>query len=439
MSAGILAVSLVACGNSSSSSSTDSTTANTTAETSTTEAAVAEGTAAETASTDYESGAELRMIFWDSNQQVGLEKMAEGFMAKYPDITVTVETIPWDNYWTELQASAQGGDMADIVVMHPDEVENYASGGILMDLTDILNGDVANQSNFPDYVVQDFEVDGKLYGIPKDVGTLALFYNKDIFDAAGVDYPTNEWTWDDLTAASEKLTDLDNGIYGMLADNNGQNFYWNLIWQNGGEVWDEENNLCLMDSEEAIGAIEYAVSFIENGQSPTPADFANLTADEYFESGKAAMTYAGSWMLTEYNQIDGLNYDVQELPQGKERAVICSGMAFSVYANTQYPKAAKLLAEYLGSEEAQTLEAESGVAIPAYNGTADPWISQFPEINAKAFVDCTSYGHTSPGLTTSTSDTTKIVDEYMPQIFSLTLPVREGLTEMTQKINESLQ
>ena len=148
---------------------------------------------------------ELKMIFWDSNQEPGLQAMADGFMEKNPDISVTVETIPWDDYWTKLQAAAQGGDMPDIVVMHPDEVENYASGGMLMDLTDVLDGETANRSSFPDYVIEDFTVDGKNYGIPKDIGTMGLFYNKDLFDAAGIAYPTSDWTWDDLMAAAEQL------------------------------------------------------------------------------------------------------------------------------------------------------------------------------------------------------------------------------------------
>lgn len=382
---------------------------------------------------------ELKMIFWDSNQEPGLQAMADGFMEKNPDISVTVETIPWDDYWTKLQAAAQGGDMPDIVVMHPDEVENYASGGMLMDLTDVLDGETANRSSFPDYVIEDFTVDGKNYGIPKDIGTMGLFYNKDLFDAAGIAYPTSDWTWDDLTAAAEQLTDQENGIYGLNADNNGQNFYWNLIWQNGGDVWDEEEDLCTFDMPETIEAMEYAVSFVEKGYSPTPADFANLTADEYFESGKTAMTFAGSWMLTEYQSIEELNFDVAELPTGKEKASICSGMAFSVSANTKYPEEAKQLVEYLGSEEAQTIQAESGVAIPAYDGTQQPWVDQFTDFDASAFVKAGEYGHTSPGLTTSTNESSAILDEYMPKIFSLELPVEEGLKTITEQINAALQ
>lgn len=397
--------------------------------------------AAQGTGTDTGGGAvsgELKMIFWDSNQEPGLKAMADGFMKQNPGVKVTVETVPWDEYWTKLQAAAQGGGMPDVVVMHPDEVENYARGGMLMDLSDVLNGEVANASHFPDYVVNDFKIDDKCYGIPKDIGTLGLFYNKDLFDAAGVAYPTSDWTWDDLMEAAGRLTDKEKGTYGIAADNNGQNFYWNLIWQNEGEIWDDENNKCTLDAPETIEAMKYAVSFVEKGYSPTPSDLANLTADEYFESGKTAMNFAGSWMLTEYQNVEGLNFDVAELPTGKKKAVICSGMAFSVSASTKNPDAALKLAEYLGSEEAQTIQAESGVAIPAYEGTQQPWVDQFKNFDASAFVKGGDYGHTSPGLTTSTNEASSILDEYMPQVFSLTLPVEEGCKIMTEKINSSL-
>lgn len=381
---------------------------------------------------------ELKMIFWDSVQESGLVKMAEGFMEKNPGCTVTVETVAWDEYWTKLLAAAQGGNMPDVVVMHPDEVQNYAEGGMLLDLTEILEGEKANSDNFPQYIVDDFKVGDGYYGIPKDIGTVGLYYNKDLFDAAGVDYPTSDWTWDDLMNAAEQLTDKENGVYGMIAENNGQDFYWNLIWQNGGDIMDEENKVCLFDSQESIEAMEYAVSFIEKGFSPTASDLANLTNDEYFESGKAAMTFALSSMLNEYLNVEDLNFGVAELPTGKEKGVICSGMAFSVAANTKYPEAAKALVEYLGSEEGQTIQAESGIAIPAYNGTQQPWVDQFA-VDVSAFVKCPDYGHTSPGITTSTSDASIIIDEYVPQIFALEISPEEGMTAIAEEINAGIQ
>lgn len=377
---------------------------------------------------------ELEMIFWDSNQEKGLIAMAEGFMEQNPGVKISVETIPWNEYWMKLQASATGGNMPDVVVMHPDEVTKYVEGNMLMDLTDMYaKSSITGVDKFPESAIGSFYIDGKYYGIPKDIGTMALCYNKDLFDAAGVAYPTSDWTWDDMMAAAEKITDTSKDIYGIAAPNNGQNFYWNLMWQNGGDFFNEDGSSA-MDSPEVIDALKYAVSFIEKGYSPTAADFANLTADEYFQAGKVGMVFAGSWMLPQYLDTEGLNFDVAELPTGKEKGALSSSMAFSVSASTKNPEAAVAFAEYLGSEEGQKLQATTGVAIPAYNNTQQPWIDQYTTIDASAYAKAAEYGRTSPGITTNT-EYGLITDKYVPEIFSLSIPVEQGCKEMAEKIN----
>ncbi|WP_313638006.1 sugar ABC transporter substrate-binding protein [Paenibacillus sp.] len=378
---------------------------------------------------------ELKMLFWDKNQEPGLKAMADDFMAKNPTYKITVETIPWNEYWTKLQAAATGGDMPDIVVMHPDQVENYAQGGMLMDLTDLLtNSQTANKDKFPQYVVDDFEVDGKYYGVPKDVGTLALVYNKDLFDQAKVPYPNDNWTWDDMMNAAQKITDKSKGIYGIAAQNDGQNFYWNLIWQNGGDMFSKDGKTSTFDSQEAIDAVKYGVSFIEKGYSPTIADFANLSPNKYFSSGKVGMVFDGSWMLTEYLAVKDLNFDVAELPKGKERAAIASGMAFSVSAKTKNKDASLKFVEYLGSKEAQEIGAKLGISIPAYENIADPWVAGFKTIDASPFVKVIEYGHRSPGLNTS-NEGSAVVHKYMPEVFSMKRPVDDGLKQIAKEIN----
>lgn len=379
---------------------------------------------------------QLKMTFWDSNQEPGLKAMADDFMKSNSNIKIAVETMPWEEYWTKLQTSAQGGNMPDIIVMHPDEVKNYAEGGALMDLTDrIAKSQTVNLDNFPKYVNEDFKIDDKYYGIPKDIGTLGLCYNKDLFDQAGVAYPDSTWTWDTLKQAAQKLTNKSKGTYGIATPNDGQNFYWNLIWQNGGDLFSADGKKCTFDSPEVIEAMEYAVSFIKEGYSPSATDLANLTADEYFESGKAAMVFAGSWMLNEYMAVKNLNFNVAELPKGKQRAAICSGMAYSVAAGTKHPEEAWKFVEYLGSKQGQTVEAQSGIAIPAYSGTQQPWVDGYKKIDASPFVKVAEYGHTSPGLTTSNEESA-VVDEIMPQIYALKVPVADGCKQMAQKINE---
>lgn len=179
------------------------------------------------------------------------------------------------------------------------------------------------------------------------------------------------------------------------------------------------------------------VDFIEKGYSPSMSDYANTTADQYFESGKAAMHIGGSWMCSEYTSIEGLNCDVAPLAQGKQRAGLCGGMGYSISANTKHPEEAWKFMEFLAGEEANTIQCESGAAISAYEGTQQSWVDGFPNINAQVFVDAADYGFSSQYCETR-SKWVDIENEYLTQVYSLQLPVEEGCKELAEKMNEVL-
>lgn len=381
--------------------------------------------------------ANLTFSIWDSNQKAGMEGMAKAFMKENPSIKVTVEVTPWDQYWTKLQAAATGGNMADVFWMHPDQIYSFAEGNALLDLTDKIKDDSVDLSNYPDYITKVFAVDGKQLAIPKDYSTLALWYNKDLFDAAGVAYPDENWTWDDWMAAAEKLTDKKKETYGMLAPADGQNFWYNLLWQNGSDIISADGKKTMLGDEKSIEAIKYGVSFIEKGYSPTTSNFANTTPDQYFESGKAAMITAGSWMNNEYLSIDGLNVDVAPMPKNVQHGSVASGMGYGIAANTKNPDAAWKFVQFMSSKEGNLIQADSGAAIPAYKGTQEPWVKKFPDINAQVFVDAEKDGHSSMYVKSRT-DWVTIEQEGMMDIFSGKVGVEKGMKDMAKEIQAAI-
>ncbi|GHV13049.1 sugar ABC transporter substrate-binding protein [Spirochaetia bacterium] len=374
---------------------------------------------------------ELKFAFWDSNQEIGLVTQAAAFMKMHPNLKITVETTPWAEYWTKMQAAASSGNLPDVFIMHPEQVKMYARGKTLMDLTPIL--DQLDLTKYPDYIVKDFYIDGKQWATPKDVGTMGFYYNKDIFDAAGYPYPTNDWTWDDLKKAAAALTNKSKGIYGICAPNNGQNYYWNIVWANGADYFAPDGT-CIMDTPEHIEAMEFAISFIKDGYSPTVQDFTTMTQEEYFQSGRAAMIYNGGWMLNQYLAIDGLNFDCIETPKGKQRGAIASGMGYSISAATKNANAARAFVVWLGTREAQLIQAETGICVPVYEGTAQPWVEHFPQVDASPFVKAIQYGHLTVGFNTTTEESV-IVNEIMPEIFDFQISVADGMKEITRRIN----
>ena len=299
---------LMACGNGGTADQTSATTS-----------ASESGTTAENA-TAVDGDVNLTFMIWDGIQQDGMQQMVDKFEEENPNIHVEIQLTPWDQYWTKLDAAATGGDLPDVFWMHPEHVYTYARGGMLMNVSEKLGNSSLNMENYPANVVEGFTVDGNVYAVPKDYSTFALAYNKDIFDAAGVAYPDDTWDWNTLKDAAEKLTDKSKNIYGLAVQYNTNDAAYHYIWQNEGDIINADGTKSMWDDPNTIEAVDYLVDFIEKGYSPTMEDFANTTSDQYFESGNVAMKVAGSWMTTEYDAVDGLNYDVAPLAKGKVRA-----------------------------------------------------------------------------------------------------------------------
>ena len=185
----------------------------------------------------------ITINIWDANQQEGLQKIADDWTAK-SGVKCNIEVIDWDNYWTLLEAGASGGEMPDVFWMHSNTAQMYMENEILLDLTDYIAADSAiDQSNYYEGVWNLYNSNGKQYALPKDHDTIALLYNKALFDQYGVDYPTDDWTWDDMYEAAKKISEGSNGdAYGIAMNtSNNQDGWYNLVYDYGAEVITEDH------------------------------------------------------------------------------------------------------------------------------------------------------------------------------------------------------
>ena len=124
---------------------------------------------------------ELQFVFWEAAQKDGMQAVVDAYEAAHPGVKINISVIDWNEYWTKLYAGADAQDMPDLFLMHSNHIFMFAAKGALLDLTD-LNYDF---SPYPAGITALYNVEGKQLAIPKDYDTIALAYNKDIFDAAG--------------------------------------------------------------------------------------------------------------------------------------------------------------------------------------------------------------------------------------------------------------
>lgn len=335
---------------------------------------------------------------WDSNQADKLKVIAEEFEKENPGIKIDIQVNGWDDYWTALEAAGTGGSLPDTFWMHSNNIYYYAANDQLLDLTDyIAKSDVVDLAKYPEGLNEIYSLDGKQYAVPKDYDTIALWYNKTLFDEAGIAYPDETWTWDTLKEAAKKLTKPDGSQYGMCAGLHNQEGYYNFVYQNGGTIISDSNESGYAD-EKTVEGIEEYFSYVTEGLSPEIYD--DLARAEAIQNGQCAMGLFGSWNLSGFadNEFMSENFDCAVLPSSNDgaRASIFNGLGNAVAATTKHPDEAWKWVEYLSSEAGQKRQAELGVAISAYEGTADAWTQAYPDFNVKCYIDMVEYAQIRP-------------------------------------------
>lgn len=322
---------------------------------------------------------ELTVTIWDEGQRPGLQQIVDDWCSQ-SGVSATINVVDWNSYWTLLEAGATGGELPDVFWMHSNVAQQYMENGLLLDMTDrIAASDKVDLGNYYQGIVNLYQSEGKQYAIPKDIDTIALWYNKTIFDEMGVAYPDDTWTWDDFAAAAKKLTNDDHWGYAIAPGNNQEGFY-NTIYSMGGNVISEDKKKSGFDDPNTIKAMELFTNMIAEGSCPDLATVSETAPNELLCAGKTAMSINGSWMLAGYrdNEYAAANCDVAVLPYTKDpsdRVSIYNGLGWAASANGKNLDAAWSLIEYLGSKEAQIKQAELGVTMSAYEGTSDAWVN----------------------------------------------------------------
>ncbi|WP_084964513.1 ABC transporter substrate-binding protein [Thermoactinospora rubra] len=340
----------------------------------------------------------LTYAYWDKeNQGAAMEKIAREFTRTHPNIEVKLQFTPNKEYWTKLQTAAAGGTAPDVFWMNGPRIGLYASQGALLPLSDRIARDKVDMTKFPKSLVDLYTLDGKQYGIPKDFDTIGLWYNKKLFDAAKVDYPDENWTWDDVRAAAKKLTDPAKGVYGIGAMAWPQELYYNTIFQAGGYVVSDDKKKSGFDDPATIEGLKFWKDLLDQKLSPTVQQMTDNDPIEMFKSGRLAMWYDGSYDAPQYFRTEGLDADVAPLPAGpKGRATVIHGLANVIYAKTRHPQEAWEFVKFLAGEQANRIQAETGAVIPAYEGLQETWVKSMPKFNLKAFIDQLPYARPYP-------------------------------------------
>ena len=349
----------------------------------------------------------LTFQIWDVAQRDSMQAVCDAYTAKNPDVVIEVQVTSWNEYWTKLEAAAESNTMPDIFWMHTNQILYYSDFGMLADVTDLYEDVEPNyyQNHFSEISIGNAQgSNGRMYGVPKDKDNIFLVYNKEMFDAAGVAYPDENWTWDDLTAASAQIYEK-TGKYGFMAYNDDQMGYWSFVYQAGGCILTEDKTRGGFDQPGTRKGMEFYVGMQSNDWCPKQAYFAETAPGTAFFSEVGSMYIEGNWELMNkcinFPNMDG-KWDIAPMPKcpdpvsGDGRATISNGLCYSTAAHGKTRDIALDVIKFFGTEEAQLLASSYGAAISAYNGTEQPYFDAFDkagyDINVEIVMDQFEYG-----------------------------------------------
>ncbi len=315
-----------------------------------------------------------------------VEAQVAAFEEANPGIDVVVTALP--EYETQLQAAFASGEYPDVFYVGQAKFAEYADAGVLASAADTLDMSGIYQS------LQDtFSIDGEVVCPAKDYSLLGLVYNKDMFDAAGLDYPTADWTWDDLLAASTALTTDD--VAGITVNPDMDRWYEFYVAA-GGKMYDEEGNF-MVDEEAATRAAEFFGRLFSEGGAKTSADLGAGWTGEAFGKGQAAMTIEGNWMIGYMlEQFPDINWGAAEIPgtpeggEGTLTFTVCLGVGAD--SPDAEKEAAFKLVDFLTNDEGALQVAEQGFGpIPSRPSGADSYVQYWVERFADTGTDAASF------------------------------------------------
>ncbi len=305
----------------------------------------------------------------DANDIAAWQHLADMVTETHPEITVQLQTTPWNDYWTKLPVLAASGQLGDIVAMQSLRMPNFYS--ILEPLDERISADGFDIDAFDASIIGGMSNDGVVYGLPYDVGPWMMFYNKDKFEEAGLALPQPGWTLDGFKQAAVALTK--DGGFGFGVVPNGYSIFAAAL---GADYINDEGQLDLTSTSALAAADQFIGLVTQEKVAPLVASGANpgdVIAGR-FESGNIAMMVDGPWSLISKRDTVQFEMGLAPLPRGEgDLHAVTAGSGFGISTSSQNKDAAWKAIQVITGPEALQYLAEAGRALPARKAEQTYW------------------------------------------------------------------
>jgi multiple sugar transport system substrate-binding protein len=335
------------------------------------------------------------------------QKIIDAFTAKYPQITVKPQVAEGDAI-TDLQTRISGGAAPDVMMAWELSYSGLGERGIYADLNQFLQTDTefaaVVETEFVPALLDMFKWNGAQYVLPEQYAGVVLYYNKKLFEEAGVAPPPaswedTSWTWDKFLETAQALTKKDGdrvSQFGFV------DAWWPplsaLVWAtgNGGNWFDtyvDPTASTINDPKIVEGVQFYADLANVHHVAPTVEEITAQAGPDMFMGGTAAMALVGHWFYPAFSGIEGLDFDIGVFPVGPNGTTPKSDLGstgLAISASTEYPQQAWEFVKFSTGPEGQALIAESGLFVPVLRsvGQSDSFLGAHTKIqNTHVFIE----------------------------------------------------
>lgn len=310
----------------------------------------------------------LRVLNWGNTEE---EKIANEAIARFnennPDVEVKQTCVPvtsWSDFIQKWITMSTSGEAQDVINIGLEAVQMAVSNDLLMPLDEIVSEDQDLSKVKEEYapvLLDGFSVDDNLYGLPNGTQTMVMYYNKTMFDEAGLEYPKDGWTWDEFYEDAKKLTKSDGSVYGFgLSSSYFQLTPW---WSTNNTALVDENQNPALNSKKMVESVEFLDKLVKEKVTPDP-----ISSDVYtmFSSKQLAMVGAGRWVLNTWQDagLTNADFDCVQWPVNEKEGSVFGGAAWCISKNTENKELSIELLKSLVSEETLKAVAAGGQQVP---------------------------------------------------------------------------
>lgn len=328
-----------------------------------------------------------------------LQEMIAAYKSENPNVEIKLQSYGYEDYFTQLMAKVAGGQAPDVFELNYENFVAYAKKGSLMPLGDLVAKSGVDIGAYNEMALRAFQADGEQFGVPNSFSNVVLVYNKDLFDQAGIDYPKDDWKWEDAVEAAKAIRALGDDIFGYFHPIHFHEFY-KVTQQNGGGLFNQDLTQFTINTPANVETLQYLVDLQQkHGVMPTNEQMGGMGDWDLFKSGRLGMIITGIWCFPDFTRDCEFEWDIAVEPGHTQKATHFFSNGYVIGKDSKIAEEALKFMTFISSNKAATqIRLDAGWELPPVKDESiiSEYIKKTPPQRRQVVFDSLNYLVTPP-------------------------------------------